>query len=229
MTANIFRASQGGEVYKTEAPQADQLAPIAQRQERQARRAVDRRQRPRLLEHHHRLPRAPTPRAWAPATPPSRRTVDARDAAAQAGVGKAIDEIRAVMSRRRLRAAELPARAAELPLAGAARRREPLPRVDDTRLTVGGCPFYDADLDWARDSLVPQIAATSGRGADGRAVPDLRDAFQGREVCCHRASSHGTPAPTTSEWARFLASGVQGDWRSPCTPTATASAASATA
>ena len=49
----------------------------------------------------------------------------------------------------------------------------------------------------------------------GAATPllDLRDTLQGREVCSTAASlSDGAPSPMTSEWTRFLVSGVgQGD------------------
>lgn len=82
---------------------------------------------------------------------------------------------------------------------------------DPVRSAGGGCPVYDSDSDWARDEVVPRIA----RGiravalANGAQFLDLRDAFQGREFCSESASLvgvGGSPAPdaAVSEWGRFL-------------------------
>ena len=145
------------------------------------------------------------------------RVVDGRMPVAMANVGKAIDEVRAVMSGVGYGASQY-----RLVLQG---YPSPVPRGAEaryaqsglTRLTVGGCPFWDRDLDWARDSLVRQIADNLKAVAAGRGVQflDLRDLLQGREVCA-RASSLATsssgPSPTRSEWTRFLVSGAgQGD------------------
>ena len=195
--------------YKTEPPQADQLADRG-RPERQARRAVDRRQRPRLLRHHHAC--AGLRRRTGPATPRS-STVDARSPAALAEVGKAIGEIRAVIPRPATRR-PLPPRPPELPLAvpRAAENRYPELWMDAPprrRLPL----LRTRDSDWARDSLVPQIAnRLKGVERRRRGVQflDLRDMLQGREVCSDRGSRcarRQPPSPTTSEWARFLDSG----------------------
>ncbi len=91
------------------------------------------------------------------------------------------------------------------------------PETGGTRETVGGCPFYDADLDWARNTLVKRISdgvrfVSVYLGAE---FLELRDALQGREVCA-TASSQATltspPSGATSEWARFLTQNlVQGE------------------
>ena len=84
-----------------------------------------------------------------------------------------------------------------------------------SRLTTGGCPFWNRDLDWAGDSLVAQISDSLRAVAAGRGLEflGLRDTLQSREVCATAASlSDGAPSPTTSVWTRFLVSGVgQGD------------------
>jgi hypothetical protein len=82
---------------------------------------------------------------------------------------------------------------------------------DPVRSAGGGCPVYDSDSDWARDEVVPRIA----RGlravalANGAQFLDLRDAFQGREFCSESSSLVGVggsspPDATVHEWGRFL-------------------------
>jgi hypothetical protein len=100
----------------------------------------------------------------------------------------------------------------------------PLPRAKDmrypergwSRLSTGGCPLWNADTDAARDELVPRIA----KGLHGVAADtdvtflDLRDAFDGREVCAkgrELATTDNPPDPTRSEWMRFVAGVAQGD------------------
>jgi lysophospholipase L1-like esterase len=85
------------------------------------------------------------------------------------------------------------------------------------RLTKGGCPFWDADADWARDSLVPQISDSLRAVANASGVEflDYRDAFQGNENCSNqavRAPRRGNPNGATAEWTRWVGSGLlQGD------------------
>ena len=88
------------------------------------------------------------------------------------------------------------------------------PEVDNTRVVIGGCPFYDADLDYARDVLIHTISDNLEAVADAKGVQFLKltEIFQGREVCATASSQSLTfPTPTTSEWARMLDVGVQGD------------------
>ena len=93
----------------------------------------------------------------------------------------------------------------------------PVPRASETRYpetgtdrgAVGGCPFYDADLDWARNSLVKQIedGVLYTSASQGTEFLGLRDQLQGREVCStstSQATLGQPPSGTTSEWARFL-------------------------
>ncbi|MFF4343346.1 GDSL-type esterase/lipase family protein [Kitasatospora sp. NPDC001540] len=100
------------------------------------------------------------------------------------------------------------------PLPDAARVRYPGEKYD--RLTEGGCPFFDEDLTWAHDDLVPQISATVAEAAHeaGAEFLDLSRAFEGREVCAkgtRQADLQHPPSGGTSEWMRFLTTGaVQG-------------------
>lgn len=212
VTANIFRTSQGGEVYKTEAPQADQLAPIA---------AAKNVKLVVLSIGGNDLGFSSIITACLEAyaarlgscSAAQQATVDAAMPAARAGVGKAIDEIRAVMSQAGYSSGSyrLVLQSYPSPVPRAAENR--YPELDDTRLLVGGCPFYDADLDWARDSLVPQISSNLKSVAASKGVQfmSLQDAFQGREACATASSQVLTfPTGSTSEWARFLDLGVQG-------------------
>jgi hypothetical protein len=95
----------------------------------------------------------------------------------------------------------------------------PIPRSSEFRYSesgwdrtlVGGCPFWDVDADWARDSLVPQISSELAAVAASKSVEflDLSNQLEDREVCSVH-TSHGTGS--NAEWARFLVTGLtQGD------------------
>ncbi|GAA2090662.1 SGNH/GDSL hydrolase family protein [Kitasatospora saccharophila] len=97
------------------------------------------------------------------------------------------------------------------PLPDAARVRYPGEKYD--RFSTGGCPFFDQDLTWAHDDLVPQISATIAEAAHeaGAEFLDLSGAFEGREVCSNstrQADLQNPPSGETSEWMRFLTTGA---------------------
>jgi lysophospholipase L1-like esterase len=218
-TANVFRASAGGQSHNGEAPQADQLAPVA------AAKAV---RMVVLSIGGNDLGFASiiaactvawtTSPSWAPnyCYDDQQAAVDARMPGAMAAVGKAIDEVRAVMAGAGYQPSDyrFVLQTYPSPVPRAAENR--YPESGWSRLSTGGCPFWDRDLDWARDSLAEQIADNLRAVAAGRRVEllDLRDMLQGREVCSTSASlvGSGGPSSTASEWARFLVTGVgQGD------------------
>ncbi|MFK8024727.1 MAG: GDSL-type esterase/lipase family protein [Ilumatobacter sp.] len=142
--------------------------------------------------------------------------VDQRMPAAMAGVDESIDAIRSSMAAEGYGDADYRLVVVSYP--------SPVPRGAEirydesgySRLTTGGCPFWNADADWARDSLVPQISdSLRAVAADNDAeFLDYRDAFQGNENCstsAQRASRRG-PNPATAEWARWVGTGIlQGD------------------
>jgi hypothetical protein len=88
--------------------------------------------------------------------------------------------------------------------------------VFSDRYQKGGCPFYNQDTDWARRTVVPAIAETLEKAADetGIAYLDLQWAFDGHEVCNTAtqlptsANTLANPVPgKNAEWMRFLSEG----------------------
>jgi lysophospholipase L1-like esterase len=90
------------------------------------------------------------------------------------------------------------------------------------RFTLGGCPIWDADADWARQQVVPAIAAELEQVADDQNVRflDLQNAFDGRGVCAtdsrqaQQDNSAANPLPgSAAEWVRWVVTGLtsQGD------------------
>jgi hypothetical protein len=215
VTANLFRESNGGQGQNGEAGQASKLKFIAQISD--AKVVV-------ISIGGNDLGFADIIRACAqayaaktgPCNPSQQALVDSRWKQAFTGVGKAIDEVRAVMAER-----------------GYARSDyrlivqsygSPVPRASETRYAeidpnrgAAGCPFYDADLNWARNSLVNQISRGLQFVAAFKNVEflDLHNSLQGHEVCAtaaKQATLTDPPAASTSEWARFLTLNlVQGD------------------
>lgn len=218
-TKNVFRASSGGVGQNGEAPQADRLATVAR-------------------DHDVKLvvvsvggndlgfasiitacaTAFSTSPSWAPryCRNEQQAKVSARMPQAMADVGRALDEVRAVMTGAGYGASQYRLVLQSYP--------SPVPRGAEnrysqsgwSRLDTGGCPFWNADSDWARDSLVGQISDNlrSVAASKGAQFLDLRDQLQGREVCAKGTSLAGSagPSATGSEWARFLVSGVlQGD------------------
>ncbi|WP_338120154.1 GDSL-type esterase/lipase family protein [Streptomyces agglomeratus] len=207
-TKNVFRAASGGTPYKGEAPQADQLAGIA---------AANNVKVIALSVGGNDLGFADIITACAAdymvwysyCHDDQQVAVDAKIDAAMAGVGKAVDEIRAVMS-----AGGYAASAYRIVLQS---YPSPIPRAAEnryaesgwTRVSTGGCPFWNKDSDWARDSLVPQIAGRLKGVAAAKGVEflDLRDMLQGREVCAKQSrlvNATQPPSATSSEWARWI-------------------------
>ncbi|MFJ7629200.1 GDSL-type esterase/lipase family protein [Streptomyces sp. NPDC097595] len=97
------------------------------------------------------------------------------------------------------------------PLPDAARLRYPGEKYD--RLNTGGCPFFDKDLTWAHDELVPRVSTTLAGAAReaGAEFLDLSRSFEGREVCStttRQADLAHPPSGATSEWIRFVTSGA---------------------
>ncbi|MEV4427933.1 GDSL-type esterase/lipase family protein [Streptomyces sp. R-07] len=207
-TDNVFRASQGGQAFKGEAPQADQLAAVA---------AANDVKLIALSIGGNDLGFADIISTCATdyivwysyCNDDQQDVVDAKIDGVMADVGRSVDEIRAVMSAAGYAASDYRIVLQSYP--------SPIPRAADNRYAesgwartnTGGCPFWNGDSDWARDSLVPQIADRLKGVATAKGVQflDLRDALQGREVCA-KASKQVTstvpPSGTTSEWARWI-------------------------
>jgi lysophospholipase L1-like esterase len=208
VTTNLLRSSSGGTTAHGEAPQSDQLLPVA------------RSTRVRMIVvsvggndlgfasivtacfEAYLTHAAPCSASQAD------KLSDQRIDEAAARIERAIDDIRATMREAgyadddyRLVLQTYPV---VIPRAADARYLEA-----DQRRTVDGCPFYDADMDWAQKVAAPQIgkavkAAAASRGAE---VLELLQAFAGHEICARTTaavSALAPPSPTGSEWGRAV-------------------------
>lgn len=209
---NIWRASQGGVSFKGEAPQADQLLPIAQQYN------------VKLVV----LTISANDFGFAdmvinctvnwilglgPCNQAEQAGLQADQAAAQAGLRKSIDEVRAVMA-----AAGYAPSQWKFVIAGYS---SPVPARADVRYSgsdrwwTGGCPFYDSDFDWAKGTATPFIIDSMRSVAAEKGVQflDVRDALNGHEVCnVHSSLVSSSPNPATAEWVRWVNTGCcQGD------------------
>ncbi len=215
-TANVFRAVSGGVPRGGEAPQADRLAAVAR--DRDVKLVV-------LSVGGNDLGFgdiiAACATAWTTSSAAAPRycrdqqqaLVAQRLPRAMADVGRAVDEIRAVMAEAGYGPAQyrLVVQSYPSPVPRGAENR--YAETGSSRLSTGGCPFWNRDLDWARDQLVPQLAdgLRTVAGAKGATFLDLRDLLQGREACARSAAlvtSSSPPSEARSEWARFLTSGL---------------------
>ena len=209
-TNNIFRASNGGVSHRGEPPQADQLADVAAANDVEmivlSIGGNDLGFADIIIDCTIRYTTSPS--WWRNTCRRSQqRNVDRAMESAMSGVATAIDEIRVVMD-----AAGQPQDSYRLVLQS---YPSPVPRGEDfrygergwTRTLTGGCPFWDGDATWARDSLVPQIADNLAAVAASRGVEflDLRDQLEGREVC---ADSAAQGAGADAEWARYVSTGL---------------------
>jgi lysophospholipase L1-like esterase len=206
-TANIFRASKGGEPFKNESTQGDQLLYVAHTAN--VKLVV-------LSIGGNDLGFASIVQACATAyltrQPPCRtsqqQVLDSKFGAAMSNVGRLIDEVRAIMRDAGYQNFRFVLQSYPSVFVRASENRYPELNVAE-RAGVGGCPSYDTDADWARDSVVNQIANGLKFVAVSKGVQflDLRDAFQGREICSkstRQASLNQPPSGTTSEWGRLL-------------------------
>jgi hypothetical protein len=218
-TKHIWRAVAGGQSFKGEAPQADQLLTIAQ--QKNVKLVVLTITANDLGFSDHVIDCTV---AWSTSSsdnpdycwPEEQAEMQAGITAARAGFAKAIDEVRAVMAQAGYSQSQY--RFVAMGYAS------PIPRGPDirypesgwSRLNEGGCPFWNQDANWAVDWATPFIVDNMREIAAQKGVQflDLQRALDGRQVC-HRSSSlvgSSGPSDTRSEWVRWLNSGCcQGD------------------
>lgn len=219
-TENIWRAASGGVTFKNEAPQADQLAIIAR--DKNVKMVVLTITANDLGFADHVIDCTV---AWSTSSadnphycwPQEQYEMQQARPAALAGLRKAIDEIRTVMASQGYGSTQY-----KLLLSGYA---SPIPHgVNNrypesgwSRLDTGGCPFWNADSDWAKNWATPYIVDGMKTVAAEKGVQllDVREALNGREVC-HKSSQlvDGSPAASSvyHEWVRWVNSGCcQGD------------------
>jgi GDSL-like Lipase/Acylhydrolase family len=214
-TNNMWRASQGGQVFKGEAPQGDQLATIAQQKNVKLIVLTISANDLGFTDHVINCTVAWTLGYTCHAA--EQASIEAGLPAARDGLRKSVNEIRGVMS-----AAGYSSSQYRLVMQGYS---SPIPRGADnrypetgwSRLTTGGCPFWNVDSDWAKDQATPTIVDNMRTVASEKGVQflDVRNALNGHEVC-NKAStlvdgSHPVSS-VTNEWVRWLNSGCcQGD------------------
>jgi hypothetical protein len=212
-SVHIWRASQGGQSFKGEAPQADQLLTVAQ--QKNVKLVVLTISANDVSFSDHVINCTVS---WilglGPCNQAQQAQLLAELPAAMNGLRKSIDEVRAVMA-----AAGYSASQWKFVLAGYA---SPVPAAADVRYSgsdrwwTGGCPFYDADFDWAKNTATPLIIDSMRSVAAEKGVQflDVRDSLNGHEVC-HRSSGlvNGCcPNSAMHEWVRWVNTGCcQGD------------------
>lgn len=133
--------------------------------------------------------------------------VDRRMVGVMDDVGRVLDEIRAVLADAGQEPGSYRLVLQSYP--------SPVPSGDEfrygqgtwSRTFVGGCPFWNVDATWARDSFVPQLSSALAVVAAGRGVEflDLQDALEGREICADGARQGDGDS---AEWSRYLSTGV---------------------
>jgi hypothetical protein len=212
-TKHIWRASQGGQAFKGEAPQADQLLPIAQ--QRNVKLVLLNITANDLGFSNHVIDCTV---AWSlgfTCNAAEQAEIVAGLPAAANGLRKAVDEVRAVMSAAGYSTSQykfvIQGYASPVPVGANIR----YPQSSWDRLTVGGCPFYDVDANWAKNTATPTIVDNMRSVASQKGVRflDVRDSLNGHEVC-HRNASLVTssPDPVRHEWVRWINTGItQGD------------------
>ena len=212
-TNNIFRASNGGTGQNGEPAQADKLLPVARAKNVKL---------VMLSIGGNDLGFAGIIQACltayetksGPCEPSQQKKLDALKPKVAAAVGRAIDEIRAVMSEAGYGSGDYRLIVQTYPSVAPRAAENRYPESGPER-SVNGCPFYDQDFDWARDRAAPQIGAVVKAGANSRGVEtlDLINAFQGHEFCSvsdAQSTPLARPTPSGAEWGRFLgASTVQ--------------------
>ena len=214
-TVNIRRASQGGQAFKGEAPQADQLATIAQ--QKNVKLVVLTISANDLGFSDHVINCTVAWTLGYTCHNAEQASIVAALPAAKAGLRMAVDDVRAVMAGAGYGPSQwrllLQGYSSPVPVGADIR----YPETSWSRLTEGGCPFYDSDANWAKNTATPTIVDNMRSVASEKGVQflDVRDALNSHEVC-NRASyivngSHPVSG-SQSEWVRWLNSGCcQGD------------------
>ena len=212
-SVNIWRASQGGQSFKGEAPQADQLLTIAQQKNVKMVVLTISANDVGFADHVINCTVS-----WilglGTCNAAEQASIVSQMPAAQEGLRKSIDEIRAVMA-----AAGYSPSQWKFVIAGYS---SPVPAAADVRYSgsdrwwTGGCPFYDADFNWAKNTATPFIVDSMRTVAAEKGVQflDVRDALNGHEVCHRNSSLVGSSGPNsvTHEWVRWVNTGCcQGD------------------
>jgi hypothetical protein len=212
-SVNVWRGSQGGQSFKGEAPQADQLLTVAQQKNVKLVVLTIMANDVNFAGHVINCT-ADWILGLGPCNQAEQASLQAQMPAAQDGLRKSIDEVRAVMA-----AAGYSPSQWKFVVAGYA---SPVPAAADVRYSgsdrwwTGGCPFYNEDFNWAKNVATPFIvdsmrAVTAEKGVQ---FLDVRDSLSGHEICHKNSSLVGSsgPNPVIHEWVRWVNTGCcQGD------------------
>ncbi len=210
-TANVFYSSEGGQAFKGEAPQGDQLGFIA--------RATNVKMIVLSIGGND-LGFATLVQECltayltmaGPCEDEQRRAINRVFVPVMGRIDRAIKSIRGVMAANGYRNVPYKLVVQSYPSVLPRSAENRYPEGDPLRAAEGGCPFYDSDSDWARDDAVRQIS----RGiravalANNAQFLDLQDAFQGREFCSTSSATVGigqTPDGSVHEWGRYVNQG----------------------
>lgn len=223
---NVWRASSGGRPHFGEAPQADQLAAVARRDD--VRLVV-------LTVGANDVGFgglvADCALDWARSSPEdpalcrdgAQAELEAALPAAERGLRRALRDVRAAMAGAGYLRGDYRLMVMGYASPFPAGRWIRYPEDGWSRLTEGGCPLWNADADWAERQATPAIDAAMRAAAAsfGAEFLDLRHAFDGHQLCDLRAERIGAggPNPRTAEWFRRL-SFSQGSTRESLHPNA---------
>jgi hypothetical protein len=212
-SVNIWRASQGGQSYKGEAPQADQLLTVAQQKNVKLVVLTIMANDVSFADHVINCT-VDWILGLGPCNAAQQAQLQAELPAAMDGLRKSIDEVRATMA-----AAGYSPSQWKFVVAGYS---SPVPAAADVRYSgsdrwwSGGCPFYDEDFNWAKNTATPLIVDSMRAVAAEKSVQflDVRDALNGHESCHRNSSLVGSSGPNSviHEWVRWVNTGCcQGD------------------
>ena len=212
-SVNIWRASQGGQSFKGEAPQADQLLTVAQQKNVKLVVLTIMANDVSFADHVINCT-VDWILGLGPCNEAQQAQLEAELPAAMDGLRKSIDEVRATMA-----AAGYSPSQWKFVIAGYS---SPVPAAADVRYSgsdrwwSGGCPFYNEDFDWAKNVATPLIVDSMRAVAaeKGVQVLDVRNALNGHESCHRNSSLVGSSGPNSviHEWVRWVNTGCcQGD------------------
>lgn len=224
--ANVWPAASGGRPHFGEAPQADQLAPLAAHENV---RMVVLTAGANDVGFGELVAGCALEWARSPEEDPSfcrghaQDEVDAALPVMEQGLEKALRGLRATMATAGYRRSDYRLVTMGYASPFPSGRWFRYPEGGWSRLNEGGCPVWNADADWAADRATVDLAEAleSAAAATGAEYLDLADAFEGHQLCDRRSERSGSdgPSPLTAEWFRRL-SFTQGSTRESLHPNA---------
>jgi hypothetical protein len=212
-TVNVLRASAGGQPFKGEPPQNDELAVVARQYKVEA---------IALSIGGNDLGFANIVTTCvvafltkgAPCSTTLRPGLDEKLPVVQAAIVATVNDVRATMTEAGYdpRTYRLVLNSYPIGVPAAADVRYPEAGTD--RTAIGGCPLYDVDIQAGHDTLTGAVngVVRAAAEATGTQLLDLADTFRGHELCSTAASQPtGEANERTSEWLRWIDLAGQGD------------------